>query len=107
MFLFSTFWACSLIRACSFPQQGFSTPRRLNVTHSSMCPTGGALSLIHRSAWKGHSANFAKKVATTSLFGGCGAYRGTCRMVSVIERGGTDRPTLRKGSTIVNNEATG
>ena len=52
-----------------------------------------SLALIHPSAWKGNSAKFAKKVATTSLFGECGAFRGTCRIVSVIERGGADRHT--------------
>src|SRR5919112_661009 len=38
MFLFSTLWACSLICAYSFPRQGFTTRRRLNVTHGSMYP---------------------------------------------------------------------
>src|SRR5215208_7277341 len=33
MFLFSTLWACSLIRACSFPRQCFSTPNRLHIVH--------------------------------------------------------------------------
>src|SRR5829696_6716861 len=33
MFLFTTLWACSLIRACSFPRQGFTTPKRLHIVH--------------------------------------------------------------------------
>src|SRR5215203_7205559 len=77
--LFTTFWACSLIRVslirvCSLPRECFSTPKGLHVSRR-----GGLKPLMHPSAWNRNSANFAstefsevrKESFKSSSFGGC------------------------------------
>src|SRR5215208_6783492 len=83
---------CAWWSTASTPIRSFHT-----VSEGEFCEVELPIYGVLRSSPYARSPKFAKKVATTSLFGGCGAYRGTCRMVSVIERGGADRPTSRKG----------
>src|SRR5215217_9182347 len=60
--LFTTFWACSLIRVslirvCSLPRSCFSTPKGLHVSRR-----GGLKPLIHPSAWNRYSRKFISKI---------------------------------------------
>src|SRR5215211_1043981 len=66
--LFTTFWACSLIRVslirvCSLPRQCFSTPKRLHVSRR-----GGLKPLMHSSAWNRNSRKFVHKEGRSLSF---------------------------------------